>query len=74
MQIKRVGTQASAKGPSEWFTGTVRIDPLFSSTAPGSAAGNAVTFERCHFQADRPMCFTGRRQGSDYSHCKIIGL
>jgi quercetin dioxygenase-like cupin family protein len=45
MQIKRVGTQASAKGPSEWFTGTVRIDPLYSSTAPGTAAGNAVTFE-----------------------------
>ena len=29
MEIKRVGSQPSAKGPSEWFTGTVRIDPLF---------------------------------------------
>jgi len=29
MEIKRVGTQPSVKGPSEWFTGTVRIDPLF---------------------------------------------
>jgi len=29
MDIKRAGTQASAKGPSDWFTGTVRIDPRF---------------------------------------------
>src|SRR5947199_8826654 len=31
MEIKRVGTQASTKGPADWFTGTVRIDPLFRS-------------------------------------------
>jgi hypothetical protein len=29
MEIKRVGTQASGKGPADWFTGTVRVDPLF---------------------------------------------
>jgi hypothetical protein len=29
MEIKRNGTQASVKGPADWFTGTVRIDPLF---------------------------------------------
>lgn len=45
MEIKRAGTQASGKGPSEWFSGTVRIDPLFGVQAPARAAGNTVTFE-----------------------------
>ncbi len=45
MDIKRSGSQPSAKGPAEWFTGTVRIDPLFPATAPARAAGAAVTFE-----------------------------
>jgi quercetin dioxygenase-like cupin family protein len=45
MEIKRVGSQPSAKGPAEWFTGTVRIDPLFQASAPGRAGGAAVTFE-----------------------------
>ena len=45
MEIKRSGSQPSAKGPTDWFTGTVRIDPLFSVTEPARAAGNAVTFE-----------------------------
>src|SRR3954470_613912 len=45
MQIKRSGTQASNKGPADWFTGTVRIDPLFSAPAPARVAGAAVTFE-----------------------------
>ncbi|OLP58788.1 cupin [Xaviernesmea oryzae] len=45
MQIKRAGTQASGVGPSDWFTGTVRIDPLFAAISPARAAGNAVTFE-----------------------------
>jgi quercetin dioxygenase-like cupin family protein len=45
MKISRSGSQPSAKGPSEWFTGTVRIDPLFGVIAPARAAGNAVTFE-----------------------------
>ncbi len=45
MEIKRSGSQPSGKGPNEWFTGTVRIDPLFPATAPARAAGNAVTFE-----------------------------
>ena len=45
MDIKRAGSQASAKGPAEWFTGTVRIDPLFPRSLPARAAGNAVTFE-----------------------------
>ena len=45
MEIKRVGIQASAKGPADWFTGTVRIDPLFQANAPARAGGASVTFE-----------------------------
>ena len=45
MEITRVGSQPSAKGPAEWFTGTVRIDPLFQAKAPARAAGASVTFE-----------------------------
>ncbi len=45
MKITRSGSQPSGKGPAEWFTGAVRIDPLFQVTAPARAAGNAVTFE-----------------------------
>ena len=45
MQLRRAGSQPSGKGPSDWFTGTVRIDPLFPATPPARAAGNAVTFE-----------------------------
>jgi quercetin dioxygenase-like cupin family protein len=45
MEIKRVGSQPSAKGPSDWFTGTVRIDSLFQAPQPARAAGAAVTFE-----------------------------
>ncbi len=45
MEIKRIGTQQSSKGPEEWFTGTVRIDPLFQTEAPARAAGANVTFE-----------------------------
>ena len=45
MEIKRSGSQPSRKGPAEWFTGTVRVDPLFQPSAPARAAGNAVTFE-----------------------------
>jgi quercetin dioxygenase-like cupin family protein len=44
MKITRSGVQASAKGPAAWFTGAVRIDPLFGASAPARAAGNAVTF------------------------------
>ena len=47
MEIKRSGTQPSQKGPPEHFTGTVRIDPLFTSSPPGRAAGAYVTFEPC---------------------------
>jgi len=45
MEIRRSGSQGSGKGPADWFTGTVRIDPLFPIAPPARAAGNAVTFE-----------------------------
>jgi len=45
MEIKRGGEHASAKGPAEWFTGSVRIDPLFDAPGPARAAGASVTFE-----------------------------
>jgi quercetin dioxygenase-like cupin family protein len=45
MKITCAGTNPSAKGPDTWFTGTVRIDPLFQAEPPGRVAGAAVTFE-----------------------------
>ena len=38
MEIKRAGTEPSAKGPSDWFTGVVRIDPLFQALSPGTGS------------------------------------
>jgi quercetin dioxygenase-like cupin family protein len=45
MEIQRSGSQASVKGPPDWFTGTVRIDPLFQPKAPARTAGATVAFE-----------------------------
>lgn len=45
MEIKRNGSQPSAKGPADYFTGTVRIDAPFSATAPARVVGATVTFE-----------------------------
>jgi hypothetical protein len=45
MDIKRAGSQPSGKGPSDWFTGTVRLDPLFQAPAPARVGGASVTFE-----------------------------
>ena len=45
MEIKRVGSEASTKGPADWFTGTVRIDPLFDAPEPARVRGASVTFE-----------------------------
>ena len=41
MDIKRNGTQPSGKGPADWFTGTVRIDPLFKAPDPARVAAPA---------------------------------
>lgn len=45
MEIQRSGSQASLQGKADYFTGTVRIDPLFPANAPARAAANSVTFE-----------------------------
>src|SRR3569832_3023104 len=45
MDITRVGSQASNKGPADWFSGTVRIDPLFQPKDPARTAAASVTFE-----------------------------
>ncbi|MGC2078772.1 MAG: cupin domain-containing protein [Xanthobacteraceae bacterium] len=45
MDIKRAGSQPSGKGPTDWFTGTVRLDPLFQASAPARVGGASVTFE-----------------------------
>jgi quercetin dioxygenase-like cupin family protein len=45
MEIKRSGSQPSGKGPAEYFTGTVRIDPLNSPPEPARVAMALVTFE-----------------------------
>jgi quercetin dioxygenase-like cupin family protein len=45
MEIKRNGSQPSGKGPGDYFTGSVRVDPLFQAPDPARVAGSSVTFE-----------------------------
>jgi len=45
MKIIKVGSQPSGKGPADWFTGTVRVDPLFQAPDPALVSGACVTFE-----------------------------
>jgi len=45
MEIKRSGSQPSGKGPADYFTGTVRVDPLFNPPNPARVVGASVTFE-----------------------------
>src|SRR5881227_2704670 len=45
MEIKRSGSQPSGQGPAEYFTGTIRVDPLFEAYHPARALGASVTFE-----------------------------
>ena len=45
MEIKRAGSRPSSKGPADWFTGSVRIDPLLDPPEPARVAGASVTFE-----------------------------
>jgi len=45
MEIKRIGTEPSRKAPADYFTGTVRIDPLFQAPEPARASAGSVTFE-----------------------------
>ena len=45
MEIKRIGTEPSVKGPSDWFTGTVRLDKLIEAPEPARVVAASVTFE-----------------------------
>lgn len=45
MEIKRGGSQPSGKGPADYFSGTVRVDPLFQAPDPARVTGASVTFE-----------------------------
>ena len=45
MEITRIGSQPSGKGPEDWFTGSVRVDPLFQPNESRRAAAAIVTFE-----------------------------
>jgi len=45
MEIQRAGSQPSSRGPEEYFTGTVRIDPMFAAPTPARVVGASVTFE-----------------------------
>jgi len=45
MEVKRSGTQTCSKGPAEWFTGSVRIDPLHQAPEPARVIAVSVTFE-----------------------------
>ncbi len=45
MDIIRNGSQPSGKGPADWFTGTVRVDPLFAANDARTASAGCVTFE-----------------------------
>lgn len=47
MELRHNGSEPSAHGPAEFFTGTVRIYPLFKAPAPARASGAYVTFEPC---------------------------
>lgn len=46
IEIQHCGSVASAKGPADWFTGSVRVDPLFQPSAAARTSGGLVTFER----------------------------
>lgn len=45
MEVKRIGSQPSGTGSAEYFTGAVRVDPLFKAPSPARVVGLSVTFE-----------------------------
>jgi quercetin dioxygenase-like cupin family protein len=47
VEIRKPGSQQSAEGSADWFTGRVRIDPLFEAPEPARVRGARVTFEPC---------------------------
>ena len=76
MEIKRAGSQASTKGSSDYFTGTVRIDPLFQAPVPARVSGAAVTFEpgaQATAWHTHPLGQTLRRDGG-FGRCNATGV
>src|SRR3982750_188662 len=63
MDITRIGSRPSGKGPADWFTGTVRIDPLFEAPDPARVAAGTVTFEPGARAAWHPRPRGQRRRG-----------
>ena len=59
MEIKRNGSQPSGKGSADYFTGTVRIDPLFQASEPARGTGASVTFEPGARTPGTPIVTTG---------------
>lgn len=45
MEIKRANSRSSGKGPADWFTGNVKVEPLFEAPSPARVRGAHVTFE-----------------------------
>jgi hypothetical protein len=62
-EIKRVGSQPSAKGPSEWFTGTVRVDPFFQAPDPAFVLRLGTALRRAYRGNQAGRCGLGRTRG-----------
>ena len=77
MEIKRNGSQPSSKGSAEYFTGTVRIDPLFDTPNPARAFGASVTFEpgaRTAWHLPSPLLVgdVGYGQGEGRAQARLV--
>jgi hypothetical protein len=55
MEIKRIGSQPSGKGPAEYFTGAVRVDPLFNAPSPARVFGRASPLSPARVQLGTPI-------------------
>ena len=81
MKITRVGAQASLKGPPDWFSGTVRADPLFQAAEPARVQGAHVMFEPAartawHTQPARPKLarYVGLQLGTACRHIHLMEI
>lgn len=73
MEITRAGSQASMTGPSDYFTGAVRIDPLFQAPSPARVSGAAVTFEPGARTAWHTPAGTNARGDGGVRTCAAMG-
>jgi len=69
MELKRSGSQPSGKGPDEYFTGMMRIDPLFQAPDPARVLGVSVTFE----PGARTAWHTPSKEKSSSSRARAVG-